>query len=96
MEEYQSEIHLLSDGLINNSISVTANNIINKYGLNNYPYNSEEEVFEKIGELNLLNEDIYKDIITPEEKAVLEGEILFTIYTKLYETVTKRNKFKKY
>lgn len=96
MEDYQNEIHLLSDCLKNKSIRETANTIINKHQLNNHTYNNEEEVFEIIGELDIINEDIWKDNISKYQKLVLTEEILFDIYRVLYSSITKNNKTKNY
>lgn len=96
MEEFNNEIHLLSDVLKNNSIDLTANNIINKYNLNKYLYNNEKDVFEVVGELDISDEDLWKDNIDYEQKVLVTEEILFSIYKKLYSLVNKKNKYKQY
>ena len=95
MEDIKNEVHLLSDSLKNNSIRETANTIINKHQLDKHTYNNEEDVFEKVGELDIINEDIWKDNIHNNQKLVLTEEILFDIYRVLYSSVTK-DKTKKY
>lgn len=96
MEEFNNEIHLLSDVLKNNSIDLTANNIINKYNLNKYLYNNEKDVFEVVGELDISDEDLWKDNIDYEQKVLVTEEILFSIYKKLYSLVNKKNNTKQY
>lgn len=96
MEEFNNEIHLLSDVLKNNSIDLTANNIINKYKLNKYLYENENDVFEVVGELDISDEDLWKDNIDFEQKVVVTEEILFSIYKKLYSLVNKKNNTKQY
>ncbi len=96
MEEFNNEIHLLSDVLKNNSIDLTANNIINKYKLNKYLYENENDVFEVVGELDISDEDLWKDNIDYEQKVLVTEEILFSIYKKLYSLVNKKNNTKQY
>lgn len=96
MEEFNNEIHLLSDVLKNNSIDLTANNIINKYRLNKYLYENENDVFEVVGELDISDEDLWKDNIDFEQKVLVTEEILFSIYKKLYSLVNKKNNTKQY
>ena len=96
MEDFQNEIHLLSDGLKKNSIRETTNTIVNKHQLDKIIYNSEEEVFETVGELDIINEDIWEDNISKTLKLVLTEEIFFDIYRVLYSSITKNNKTKNY
>lgn len=57
-------------------------------------YNSEEDAFEIVGELDLSNEDIWKDNISKSKKTTLEGEILFDIYRSLYSSTTNNKRIK--
>lgn len=96
MEKSYNEIFLLSDILKNESIDKTSNLLIQKYDLNNYIYKDETEVFEIVGELNINDEDIWKNNINNDQKLIVTEEILFDIYKKLYNQVDIKNKTKLY
>jgi len=96
MEDFEPKVHLLSDVLKNNSISETTNQIINKYQLNNHTYNNGDDIINIVGELNLINEDIWKENTSLEQKQILEGEILFDIFKSLYDSITKEKRIKHY
>ena len=95
MEDYNNEKVFLSDFLKNNSMEETANIIINKYRLNNYIFYDEEDIVEFLGELDLSKEDIWKEDISIDKKTIVEAELLFDIYKKLYSLVYKDNHTKK-
>jgi len=92
--DLNNEIHLLEDVLINNSIENTSKDIINKYKLNNNIYNTEEDILDIVGELDILNEDIWKDNINNKTKVFVAEDILFCIYQTLYNNINKHNNIK--
>ena len=96
MEEFHSEIHFISEVLKNESIRETTNNIINKYQLQNYIYENEEEIIDALSNINIIEEDIWKENTSLEQKHILEEELLFSIYLKLYDSFSNNNRFKKY
>ena len=92
--DLNNEIHLLEDVLINNSIENTSNYIINKYKLNNNIYNIDDDILEVVGEIDILNEDIWKNDINKKTKLFVAEDILFCIYQILYNNINKHNDIK--